>query len=207
MTRPKPASAEPAPSRRERKKADTRREIYLAAMRLFREGSFDAVTVEAICEEADVARGTFFLHFPTKAALLYEFNRQVALDFRERLNEPRGSAISELEVLVGMVRERIDAEADVMRAMLREYFSMAQPGPREARTVNRDLQELLESIIVRGQQRGELRASLSPSFVVASFLSTANAVLQGALPPGTSTDESIRQFFELMLDGMRSPRS
>ena len=66
------------PSRRARKKERTRREIYQAAMDLFAARGFDAVTVEQICEAADVARGTFFLHFPTKSALLFEFNRAVA---------------------------------------------------------------------------------------------------------------------------------
>jgi AcrR family transcriptional regulator len=36
----------------------------------FAEYGFDAVTVDAICEAARVAKGTFYFHFPTKQALL-----------------------------------------------------------------------------------------------------------------------------------------
>ena len=61
-----------------RKKARTRTELFRAGMELFEAHGFDAVTVEQICQAADVARGTFFLHFPTKSALLLEWNRQLA---------------------------------------------------------------------------------------------------------------------------------
>ena len=79
----------PSPTRRDRKKERTRREIYEAAMRLFARSGFGAVTIAEICEAADVGRGTFFLHFPSKAALLYEFNQRVAEDFRASLTASR----------------------------------------------------------------------------------------------------------------------
>ena len=69
-----PALATPL-SRRARKKERTRHEIYAAALSLFAARGFDAVSVEQICQAADVARATFFLHFHTKSALLFEFSR------------------------------------------------------------------------------------------------------------------------------------
>jgi AcrR family transcriptional regulator len=44
-----------APSRRDRKRERTRGEIYSAAMNLFLRRSFEAVTIEEICDAADVA--------------------------------------------------------------------------------------------------------------------------------------------------------
>ena len=69
-------------------------------MSLFARQGFGAVTIAEICEAADVGRGTFFLHFPSKAALLYEFNQRFAEDFRATLREPRASAHDELSALV-----------------------------------------------------------------------------------------------------------
>jgi AcrR family transcriptional regulator len=51
---------------RERKKRRTRQALIDAAMRLYREGGMEAVTVAAIAGDADVSTRTFFTYFPTK---------------------------------------------------------------------------------------------------------------------------------------------
>ena len=49
-----------------RRRAETRRRIVETAMRLFTERGYDNVTVADITDAADVAKGTFFTHFPSK---------------------------------------------------------------------------------------------------------------------------------------------
>jgi AcrR family transcriptional regulator len=52
--------------RRARKKLATRDALRDAALELMADRAFSSVTVEDICERADVAPSTFFRHFPTK---------------------------------------------------------------------------------------------------------------------------------------------
>ncbi len=66
--------------RRERKKLANRDAMQVAAVELFVESGFEATTVEAICDRADVAPSTFFRHFPTK-------EDAVLLGLRERLDD------------------------------------------------------------------------------------------------------------------------
>ena len=67
-------------SRHDRRKLETRSRIRAAAVELFGEQGVDATKVAEICESADVARQTFFNHFPSKAELLRDFFR-VGVDF------------------------------------------------------------------------------------------------------------------------------
>ncbi|MEU0481141.1 TetR/AcrR family transcriptional regulator [Streptosporangium sp. NPDC006013] len=59
--------------RRERKKAQTRRALSDAALRLFCEHGYDGVTVAQIADEADVSIATLFAHVPDgKEALIFD---------------------------------------------------------------------------------------------------------------------------------------
>jgi len=58
--------------RRERKKAATRQAIADAAMELFLERGYDAVTIKQIADRADVSLATVYAHFPQKEALVFD---------------------------------------------------------------------------------------------------------------------------------------
>lgn len=194
---------EPVPTRRARKKERTRQEIFGAAMDLFAKRGFESVTIEAICADADVARATFFLHFPTKASLLHEWNRQVAAEYASRLVEPRGSALDELRQLIEHISSRLRAQAEVMAAMLREFFATPE-AVLATPTETHDLHALIESIVRRGQARGELRRSVDARLAVAVVLATSAAILSGQVwKPGEREPEEIqRQFFEVVFHGL-----
>ncbi|WP_285596537.1 TetR/AcrR family transcriptional regulator [Actinomycetospora sp. NBRC 106378] len=88
------------PGRRERKKAATRAAVAEAALGLFLERGFDAVTVKDVAEAADVSLTTLFNHFPSKEALVFD---------EEAEREAR---------LLGAVRDR-PGDVDVLTALQR----------------------------------------------------------------------------------------
>lgn len=195
-------------SRRERKKERTRREIYDAAMGLFATKSFDDVTIAEICDAADVGRGTFFLHFPTKAALLYEFNARVAESFREELVEPRGSARAELRGLVERMSVQLAERGEIMGAMVADFFN--SPEAMSAVDMDSDpLSALVTGIIESGQASGEFSRRIDARLAAASFFATAAAILSGRVFGDRSlpVEEINRQFLQLTFCGLSPDES
>ena len=86
---------------RERKKQETWRSIAETARRLFKERSFDAVTVDDIAREAHVSRKTVFNYFPTKEDLFFDEvpARQAAIVAALRGRAPGESVVAALRRL------------------------------------------------------------------------------------------------------------
>ncbi len=97
---------EQTPTRRERKKLETRQALEQAALRLFGEKGYDQTTVEDIAEAADVAVRTFFRYFASKQDVLFG---EVVTDRIARLRtelakrplteEPLASVIAVMDLL------------------------------------------------------------------------------------------------------------
>jgi AcrR family transcriptional regulator len=102
---------------RERKKQQTRKQIFDAAHRLFKKRGFDSVTVAEIAREADVSEVTVFNYFPTKEDLFYGgmqfFEEQLIEAVRSRARGESALAAFRRRLLEGADRldskERIDA--------------------------------------------------------------------------------------------------
>ena len=136
-------SKAPAVSRRERKKGRTRADIYNAAMTLFLKRGFDSVTIEDICDAADVARATFFLHFPAKETLLVEYGDRANAELAGAIREYHGSATLTLRMALKMLAERAQRHPDVVRMMVREVIARRLP-----RTLELILAAMVLSVLV-----------------------------------------------------------
>jgi AcrR family transcriptional regulator len=149
-------------SRRERKKGRTRADIYTAAMNLFVRRGFDSVTIEDICRAADVARATFFLHFPAKEALLVEYGERANEELAAAIRASRRSATATLKMALKLLAERALKDRDVVRLVMSEVIARPRVlSEHDERTA--DLVHLLAAIIRRGQSAGEFRKRLEPT--------------------------------------------
>jgi len=148
------------PGRRERKKEQTRRKIFDAALALFMAKGFEATTVDDIAARADVAKGTFFNYFPRKESVI----ESLAEDWMEAAQDTAADrarpALARLRALYAGITDAFEKHPDLSRAVMR---ASAQRICRPSTDGSwRGFEELVIRVIREGQQRGELRTDTSP---------------------------------------------
>jgi len=176
-------------------------------MVLFEREGFDPVPIARICAAADVARATFFLHFPSKSALLHELDLRLAAELRSQLRSPRGSAVSEYRTAADLLAQRWPRPSDMLGCLLREA---PRAGAKVAESERRGqaLRDIVEDVVRHGQQRGEFRSNVSARLAATMFLSTSAAVLAGEVfAEGEATLEEVRnQLLHAVLHGLLEPK-
>ncbi len=192
------------PSRRSRKKEQTRRGIFSAAMKLFADRDYDAVTIEDICERADVAKATFFLHFPNKAALLTEFNERMTANLQRRLEDVSGSAEDKLRFMVDALVDDWEENAEIMRKMVREFLN--QPSLPEAATeANAGILDLITDIVREGQRVGEFGGKVAPELVAAALVASWGSFISAWSSDPTKVPQTAGEdLLNIMLNGLKT---
>jgi AcrR family transcriptional regulator len=195
---------EPALGRRERRKEETKSQIFQAAMRLFeRKGVFDT-TVEEITESADVAKGTFFNYFPSKEAILSKLaERQVGV-IKQAAEEAK-TAPSMRPVLIGMAHELASGPAR-SAMMLRSLLSVVLSNNLLSETFKKSLQmgrENIATIMERGQKLGEIRSDLSPADLARIFQHAMFGTLSiWSVSPPSELKQWIEKTFDVIWRGI-----
>jgi AcrR family transcriptional regulator len=203
------STSQTVPSRRDRKKERTRGEIYSAAMNLFLRRGFEAVTIEEICDAADVARGTFFLHFPTKEALLAEYGARANQDLAELIRNFQGNATATLRAALKMLAERALQQPDVVRLHVREVLSRPPVFLESHQDQTENLVSLIAAVIGRGQVAGEFRRKLEPALVAVALCATYFALIYEWARRGGKLDieAAIAQTLDIVLNGLSERKS
>ncbi|MGH9139282.1 MAG: TetR/AcrR family transcriptional regulator [Acidimicrobiales bacterium] len=192
-------------SLRERKKRRTAEELYDAALELFTDRPYAEVTVEEICERAEVGRATFFRFYGSKAGLLTEFNRRLAGSIAERIeSDPASSATDQLWIVQDEIARTWGASGPAMREMAREWIRNATAREFTADTPHPELLDLVTAIVARGQQAGELVATKPARFVAWLVIGALSAVTAGWLGNGDDATlaHGTHDALELLLGGL-----
>ena len=98
---------------------DTRARLFAAASELFATRGYHATTVDAIAKRAGVAKGTFFVHFATKDAVITELVRiQTRQAKKARAAALPDGPLAALRATVLMLGEQAGFSRELSRAVL-----------------------------------------------------------------------------------------
>ncbi|MDF2680139.1 MAG: TetR family transcriptional regulator [Brevibacillus sp.] len=153
--------------RQERKRLATRQNIYDTAIRLFRVKGYHATTVEEIATEADVAKATFFKHFPKKYELIEEIIKQRRDKVRAAATDEQVKQLSiktQINHMMKILCQTIESDRALAVIALNEFICSGDLFKEEAPSI-----EIFFQTLERGKESGELRADV-PTRVVARVL-------------------------------------
>ncbi|MCB1767528.1 MAG: TetR/AcrR family transcriptional regulator [Candidatus Competibacteraceae bacterium] len=198
--------------RRERKRRQTADHLATTAFRLFETQGYEAVTMEQIAVEADVAKGTLYSYFPLKEALLaHQFHQELAdhlVPLQTAMDAPSGFA-ARMTVL-------LDASADwseTRRAYLLYYLRFrlthtecGEKGEDDAPHLSSGLDRVFEALIRAGQSTGELRTHLPPDQLARMFqFLYLGALTRWLTRPNHDLRQALNAALDLFLHGLIAP--
>lgn len=158
------------PTSRDLKARETRLKIYDAAWMLIGEDGFEKVSVDRICAQAGVSKGSFYHHFKSKGDLIIEgyalcdeyFDEKVARKF---VAETAPDRI--VEFVIHQMLYAVDTGIDLIRQV---YKTQIEFGTRFFVSAERSLPKILRALVTEGQASGELRADMEADYIVAFIL-------------------------------------
>ena len=167
---------------------DTRARIFASAVRLFAESGYVDTTIARIVRGANVAKGTFFVHFATKEALVTELVRiqvRAARLARDRVLAGGGSPVDALRATVMTLGEQAGSNRALSRAVVSANIVNAELGGYVESVFHGIIAEMMDD--VRAAQRAGLLTRGSKAETIADTLVTSylGATLHFATAPSS----------------------
>lgn len=196
--------------RRQRKRQAVHERLLDSSKQLFRERGVGRTTVDDIAEAADVARQTFFNHFPYKEALALELASDGVQEVAQRaqaLLESGTPALDVLERAAEWVFEAALAEGELAVVVARELLH-SDPGRAHRAAQLVPLCEIFEAILVQAREEGPVRGDLPLDVAAARISGMLRTVISQILcRDAEQLRRELAASFDIVFNGIIDRRS
>jgi AcrR family transcriptional regulator len=190
---------------------DTRERILNAAAALFARHGYEAAGVAEICQAAEVSKGAFYHHFPSKQALFLELLARWLGELEQHLvalSEIGGTVPEKLMAMTAAAARVFEAARGQLPIFL-EFWNQAIRDPaiwQATVAPYRRFHALFSRLIRAGVEEGSIRP-VNAELVARALLSLAMGyVLQGVLDPeGADWGQALADGVALLLRSLEPP--
>src|SRR5262245_12657235 len=153
----------------------SRKQLMSAAIDCFARYGYQGTSIDRIARDAGVTKGAVYYHFRDKADLLFEAVKDRIGGFEQQVLEEVSPTRDALENL----RHVVDAcffhatVSNHRRFIITLMIEALDTNPRlsaEFRNILRRMRVFLAGVVRRGQQRGSLRADVTPEAAAAAIM-------------------------------------
>ena len=167
----------------DRAKQERRRQIMNAAKHVFAEAGYHGASIHAIIERAQIARGTFYLYFESKAAVFDSILDQAMTDLRARIHrievDDKSAPAPQLQL-----RDQVVATLDyIMRDRPLATLLLSAGHTPDAEAAERldlffgEVRDLMRRAMESGMEIGLLR-KVDPDLAAAAMLGMIRGVIE-----------------------------
>lgn len=202
-----------------RRRAEARPdEVLDAALELFIEKGYAATRVEDIARRAGLSKGTVYLYFPSKEAVLQGLVRRAIVPIADSALQTLHDFEGDPRIVIGMVMKMLagrlaDPKVIAMpKLIFREVLGFPELAQMYRSEVLDRILPAVEGVIRRGIERGYLR-QVDPALTVRSIigplmLHVAMAEIFGIMPEGgLHMDRMVDNHLTILFDGLSAPPS
>ncbi|AKQ63741.1 Transcriptional regulator, TetR family [Myxococcus hansupus] len=203
-------------TKRRRDAPETRRQLVEAAVRLMMRQGYSATTVDQVCAEASLTKGSFFHHFESKEAMglaaMGAFAEMGMALYAEAWGGQGGDPLVKLHRLLDVMTDLARQHGEMltcMVGMLSQELALSNATVREAGDGHmRAWVDVAAGLLADAKRVHSPRASFDPEAVAWMLYST----WQGSMLVGKTRQrpemviENLRQM-RLFIDGLFAPRA
>jgi AcrR family transcriptional regulator len=193
----------------DRQKLERRRQILDAAKAVFAEAGYHGASINAIIERAQIARGTFYLYFESKAAVFDSILDQAMTDLRARIHrievDDPAAAAPQVQLRDQLVRtvDYIVGDRALATLLLKAGHTPDADAAQRLTQFFADIRALLVRALETGLEIGLVR-KCHPELVAAALLGSVRGVIEllvdSESPP--PVDEVVGELIGVSLRGV-----
>lgn len=202
--------------RKKEKGKKTKWKLFDCAARLFDQYDFDKVSVDMIVEAAGVAKGTFYIYFDSKdaliAAFLANYVNKVDTDYRAALvSFPPDTPTS--QILLGLIEKIADTLTNTIGYTgMRTVYKLQLANTVDMSMVmgyQRELYQIFSELLSKGLENGEFHTELSLDTLTRHFVMAIRGLSYEwcIRSPDFDLKEQALTHFQLLLSGIESNTS
>lgn len=167
--------------------ADVRSRVLQAAVELFAKQGYDGTSVSEVIAKANVAKGGFYHHFPSKEDLLYAVYGDLLERQLAAMDEILARGLPAAETLRALIVDLVVSTAGSAEQALVFWREMPKLGHERAagyRRQRRRYHDAVRRLIRDAQQRGEFAAVASPDTATFTIFGVINELPTWYRPSG-----------------------
>ena len=191
---------------------ETKKKIYETADQLFKKYGIEKVSVDSIVEMAGVSKGTFYVHFESKdaliAALISDFVNEVDLDYKSFLESFHVKTAAS-DILISMIGKI----ADIITCAIGYDHMKTVYKVQITKTINtdaiigynRELYKIFSDIISKGVQQGEFKTEIPVETIAKHYIMAIRGLTYEwcIRYPDFDLKEQALKHFEILVTGIK----